>query len=172
MNFGTFVRFFLVSLVVFTFRLAQAQEGVGLTVHNKVKAFSGFTLYPEEGNATVKLLSMDGQVVHSWGVDATRARLLPNCHLLVVHGSKWGNKVEPWRSLRRKVREYDWNGKVVWEYEGDEILHHDVRRPRARSDLQRARLTARRRRRELSFGRDRAARRAVARGVGRVHHAT
>ncbi len=88
----------------------------------------GFTLYPEESTASVHLLNIQGEVVHSWSVDADRARLLPNCNILVVHGTKWGAKREPWRSLRAVVREYSWDGEVVWEYKARDVIHHDARR--------------------------------------------
>jgi Arylsulfotransferase (ASST) len=104
-----------------------AEKKVGLTISSD-KAYKSFTLYPEEGTATVKLLSSKGEVVHSWPVDASRARLLPNCNLLVVHGTKWGNQREPWRSLRKSIIEYDWNNQPVWRYNNEEVLHHDVHR--------------------------------------------
>jgi hypothetical protein len=71
---------------------------------------------------------MNGEIVHSWNVDAERARLLPNGNLLVLHGSKWGKDVEPWKSLRNKVREYDWDGKIAWEYSASDVAHHDLQR--------------------------------------------
>ncbi|MEZ4754724.1 MAG: arylsulfotransferase family protein [Bdellovibrionota bacterium] len=99
-----------------------------LSRDTKAQAFAGLTLYPEAGTGKVHLISMQGQSIHQWKVDAMRARLLKNCNLLVIHGTKWGMDREPWRSLRKKVREYDWSGNVVWEYEAPEAAHHDIHR--------------------------------------------
>ncbi|MCB9030771.1 MAG: aryl-sulfate sulfotransferase [Deltaproteobacteria bacterium] len=104
------------------------KANLNLTVLNLEKAFPSYTLYPVTGDEEVQLLNFYGNVVHTWKVDATRARLLPNGNLLVVHGSKWGLNHEPWKSLRATVREYDWNGKIVWEYTASDIIHHDVQR--------------------------------------------
>ncbi|MCB0354898.1 MAG: aryl-sulfate sulfotransferase, partial [Bdellovibrionales bacterium] len=99
-----------------------------LTVATDGQFSPGFTLYPVVGNAKVLLLSSSGETVHSWNIDADRARLLPNCHLLVVHGTKWGASISPWSDLKFAVREYDWEGKIVWEYRSQERIHHDIQR--------------------------------------------
>lgn len=99
-----------------------------LTVNKPNKTFKGYTLYSVSGTAEVLLFNMDGKIVHSWNVDAERARLLPNGNLLVLHGTKWGKDVEPWKSLRNKIREYDWNGNIVWEHTANDVAHHDLKR--------------------------------------------
>jgi hypothetical protein len=109
--------------------IAESLEtGEGVRVNKDHLSQDGVTLVPEEGNATVKLITNQGLVLNVWNVDADRARLLPNCNLLVVHGTKWGAKVPKWKALRNKIREYDWNGKIVWEYEASDPVHHDVQR--------------------------------------------
>ncbi len=92
------------------------------------KAERGYTLVPLSGSARVQLINMSGEQVHNWAVDAARARLLPNGNLLVIHGSKWGTFNQPWRGLRSVVREYDWQGNIVWEFKAPYIAHHDVQR--------------------------------------------
>ncbi|MCI5066778.1 aryl-sulfate sulfotransferase [bacterium] len=99
-----------------------------LLVSDAERSSPGFTLYPVVGTAEVLLLSHHGEVVHRWEVDAQRARLLPNGNLLVVHGSKWGTRVEPWKTLKFSVREYSWTGDLIWEYVSPHRIHHDVRR--------------------------------------------
>ncbi len=90
-------------------------------------AFSeGYILYPVVGTAQVLLLDMKGKVRHLWNVDAQRARLLPNGNLLVVHGTKWGANVEPWKTLKFHVREYSWEGDIVWDYKAPGRVHHDI----------------------------------------------
>ena len=45
-----------------------------------------------------------------------------------MHGSKWGMRNEPWKKLRPVVREYDWDGNLLWEFKAPDIAHHDVHR--------------------------------------------
>lgn len=109
-------------------KLRNNADRFGLKYHDPSRAYQGVTLYPVSGTAEILLLTMEGKVGHKWDIDADRARLLPNCNLLVVHGSKWGAKREPWKSIRPIVREYDWNGEAVWEYHAPDFAHHDIRR--------------------------------------------
>jgi hypothetical protein len=106
-----------------------SKQAVGTVLkYDKQRAYPGFLLYPTAGTAEILLTKLDGTVVNKWNLDAERARLLPSGNLLVIHGGKWGKDFEPWKSLRDRIREYDWNGNLVWEYKASEIVHHDVRR--------------------------------------------
>ncbi|RMD84660.1 MAG: hypothetical protein D6808_06640 [Candidatus Dadabacteria bacterium] len=105
---------------------SSAKRDSRLTIFKPYKVFPGYTLVPEEGTAKVLLLDIFGRTKHVWNVDVDRARLLPNCNLLVVHGSKWGITQPKWNALRPVIREYDWDGKVVWEYKGTEPAHHEA----------------------------------------------
>lgn len=110
---------------------SETTEGIPggtLLKHQPESTYEGFTLLPVEGNATVHLIDMRGEIVNTWNVDATRARLLPNGHLLVIHGTKWGTGKKEWDKLREHVTEYDWDGNVVWDYEAADVAHHDVHR--------------------------------------------
>ena len=58
--------------------------------------------------------------------------LEPDCSIMgicwlsmAVNG---GKKVEKWKKLRHHVREYNWDGEVVWEYLSDTKVHHDTSR--------------------------------------------
>jgi hypothetical protein len=105
-----------------------SKAGGKISVNQESKTSKGYNLYPVAATAEVLLISMKGDVVHKWNVDAERARLLPNGNLLVIHGSKWGKDVSPWRELRDEIREYDWNGKIVWKHKADDVAHHDLQR--------------------------------------------
>lgn len=97
------------------------------TGYKPAKSFQGFTIYPEVGTELVHVINMSGNSVHNWPLDAARATLLPDCSLLVVHGTKWGLKQEPWATLRSKLRRYSWTGDILWEYSRkDEPFHHDI----------------------------------------------
>jgi len=108
--------------------LPLAQRDFVVTVMEQNSIAPGFTLVPVTGTASVVLISTDGSILHKWDVDASRARLLPNGNLLVIHGSKWGLDVEPWKSIRPQVTEYTWDGEVVWTHKVPDIAHHDVQR--------------------------------------------
>lgn len=103
----------------------QSEEPV---IYNPSKAYRGFTIYPQSGTAQVRLVNMTGDLLHTWDLDASRARLLPNCRLLVVHGTKWGQEIPKWERLSFYLREYNWDGSVAWEYKDPERIHHDVQK--------------------------------------------
>ncbi|MCI5065425.1 aryl-sulfate sulfotransferase [bacterium] len=88
----------------------------------------GYTLIPLSGPEKIILIDNSGTVLHEWKLDAARARLLPNGNLLVIHGSSWGKEHHPWKELTQSVREYSWEGELVWEYESPSLVHHDLAR--------------------------------------------
>ncbi|RMG39781.1 MAG: hypothetical protein D6719_12510 [Candidatus Dadabacteria bacterium] len=110
------------------FVLPDEDTGRYLKINRKGKVYRGFTLLPLSGNDQVWLLDNAGRVVHGWNVDADRARLLPDGHILVIHGSKFRAGVKPWKQLRPTIAEYDWDGKLVWEYIAEDVIHHDASR--------------------------------------------
>jgi hypothetical protein len=123
----------LIIFAGFTPSAPRAQEANSpklgeVTIYNKEKAFDGFTVFPTMGSAEVHVLGMDGTIHHTWNFDAERARLLPDCSLLVVHMSPWGRRIEEWRALRYMVRQFDWTGSIKWEFEADDVVHHDARK--------------------------------------------
>ncbi len=110
--------------------LAGCKDAAAPAAQAAVEAapYPGYTLIPIDGAEEVRLVDAAGKTVHIWPVDATRARLLSSGNLLVIHGSKWGSKQPKWKRLRSVVREYDWNGKIVWEYKARDFVHHDIQR--------------------------------------------
>ncbi|MCB0320439.1 MAG: aryl-sulfate sulfotransferase [Bdellovibrionales bacterium] len=93
------------------------------------KSFPGITVFGVNDAQEVLLVNHRGTILKSWPIDADRAVFLPKfCNLLAIHGTVSGAKVEPWKSLRHVIREYNWQGQVAWEFRGEGILHHDVRR--------------------------------------------
>lgn len=108
--------------------LARRVGETSLDITKPSQAYPGVTLVATSGSEKAQLVNLDGKIVHEWNLDIQRARLLPNCNLLVIHGSKWGLKQDKWKKLRKKVIEYSWDGEVVWEYDTPSKTHHDVRR--------------------------------------------
>lgn len=116
---------------------------IGTTIYKPDLAYNSYILVPEDlfygndydavkrqGTKTDKpnpnsdqvyLVDMNGNIVHTWTTTHTsskRNRLLPNGNLLHVCQST------------KAIYEYDWDGKIVWEYKTPAPYkpHHDVRR--------------------------------------------
>ena len=97
----------------------------GTTIYKPNVAWNAYTLVPDEGGL-IRIIDMNGKVVHSWDIGTERARLLPDGNILVMQG--------------KKAREYDWDGVLLWEYEvpidsGEHkeyptpgFIHHDMQR--------------------------------------------
>ena len=100
----------------------------GTTHYEPDRCSKGLTIItmPGENGPDVALINMEGDAVHRWPMDnpkakggIPRARLQPNGNLLTLRSAGgWGGCVE----------EYDWDGKLVWEYSpsDEQKLHHDV----------------------------------------------
>ena len=102
----------------------------GLIEHDASKATPGYTLFTPipRGLHTSYLLNMKGEVVHQWDVTGLRSgcsKLLPNGNLLVPLRANLDAKVD--REEPRVIREFDWDGNIVWECEAP-AQHHDFHR--------------------------------------------
>ncbi|MAF47983.1 MAG: aryl-sulfate sulfotransferase [Rhodospirillales bacterium] len=100
----------------------------GVSIHKKSKTFKGFTLYSPIRGTHAYLLNMAGDVVHRWALyegGINHAMLLDNGNLFI---SEFGGGVLPVVIARGgRLREYDWDGNLVWEHV-DIYQHHDARR--------------------------------------------
>jgi len=101
---------------------------VGVLVYDRERATPGFTLIVPLPGKSAYLVGMRGEVLHQWSFPLTPgnyAYLLPDGNLL------WSGRTDDGPPLRRGkggiLREYDWEGKVVWEHR-DPAQHHDFRR--------------------------------------------
>lgn len=100
----------------------------GLWSHETERATPGFTLIAPLQSGGVHLIGMNGEVRHSWQTPSkpgNYAYMLPGGHLL------WSGELatgpNPAGGKGGLLREYDWDGNIVWEYE-DDHQHHDFRR--------------------------------------------
>ena len=109
-------------------RAKTLRKNHGLRISKQAKLSPGVTLLATSSSEAVVLLNEKGHEIHRWNVDAQRARLLPNGNIIVIHGSKWGIAHKPWSKLRAIVREYNWNGDLVWSYQPGTYPHHDLHR--------------------------------------------
>jgi len=101
---------------------------VGVLLWNRERAMAGFTLIVPLSGKAAYLIGMAGEVLHQWSFPLTPgnyAYLLANGNLL------WSGRTDDGPPLRRGkgglVREYDWDGRIVFEHR-DPGQHHDFRR--------------------------------------------
>jgi hypothetical protein len=111
-----------------------AEAPRGLKLH-AAGAFEGYTLFAPLRSENIFLIDMNGDVVHRWkhGFPPLSNYLLDNGH--VVCGSRNDdNPVFFGGGLAGRVRELDWDGSVVWEYQ----LSNEKRvfAPRHRADAE------------------------------------
>jgi len=122
----------------------------GLTHHDPFTSCKGYTLMCGTNSQDAVLLDMQGRVVHRWHIDDRRffnVELLPNGNLLTMVAPKHppppreeadqsrfavdpGGPPEVFDMLGGRgngLRELDWDGNTVWEYDNLGI-HHDFHR--------------------------------------------
>jgi len=124
------VKFINISLLFIAFFLFSCTDNKNnyFQITKNDKSNKDYILMPLTGAEKILLLDPEFKIKKEWNLDANRVRLLPNCNLLIIHGSKWGMKQDKWKPLRDRVVEYNWAGEKVWEYIDGETVHHDVQR--------------------------------------------
>ncbi len=101
---------------------------VGLWEYKRGQATEGFTLLSPLGTKETYLIGMEGEVLHCWHhplIPGNYAYLLETGNLLWAGETPDGPN--PAGGKGGLLREYDWDGTVVWEY-ADDRQHHDFRR--------------------------------------------
>ncbi len=119
---------YLYRLEIATYLLRMKQTTVGILKNHSARATPGVTIIcPLHGNA-VYLIGMKGEVLHQWQTPTkpgNYAYMLENGNLL------WAGETEdgpsPGGGKGGLLREYDWDGNIVWEYH-DDAQHHDFKR--------------------------------------------
>ena len=100
----------------------------GIAINKKSKTFKGFTLFSPMRHNFVYLINMAGDPVHRWEINEgaiNHAMLLENGNLFICERGPSDPPIVVARGGR--LREYDWDGNVVWEHL-DDFQHHDARR--------------------------------------------
>ena len=100
------------------------QSGVTICLEG---ATPGCTLFSPIQSREACLIDRSGEVVHRWAVSGKSTNwcmLLPNGNLWMVEK---GTGRHPNRLASGAMREYDWEGNIVWEHL-DDAQHHDARR--------------------------------------------
>lgn len=100
----------------------------GLSVFDRARATPGYTLIVPLAGELASLIGMRGEVLHRWNLPlrpGNYAYLLKNGNLLWSGRTPEGCPLEAGKG--GLLREYDWEGKVLWEHR-DNDQHHDFRR--------------------------------------------
>ncbi|MDE0695025.1 MAG: hypothetical protein OXH76_04230, partial [Boseongicola sp.] len=103
-------------------------SATGVTRHDRSRSTPGHVLFAPSGGNQVYLIDYDGVAGHRWTVGSGLTfwcTLLPNGNLFVNERSEERKGVALTSS--GLMREYDWEGSLVWEH-CDPYQHHDARR--------------------------------------------
>jgi len=124
----------LVLLLTSVSALAQ-ERTVGVMV-NADGAYDGYALFVTLGDNVVYLMDNDGRIIHAWNIKETfgvgEAHLLENGNLMVVAGARDAVDASLMPRNNRSdgsVREYTWDGELVWEYQfigAETHQHHGI----------------------------------------------
>jgi hypothetical protein len=108
--------------------LAKLGAGAGAHLLNAELASPGYTLVVFAGTCSCQLLSLSGEIVHSWKDEPCHrwehAELLPDGDLVVVGARLDEDAVADPIQSGRYVMRLSWDGRVVWRREIN--AHHDV----------------------------------------------
>jgi hypothetical protein len=116
----------------------------GTTIYDPAKAYNSFVLFAG-GDDVTRLIDLDGNVVREWKYTGQPVSFIDPAlvdgargHIFVTLESEEGRGTDlvPGRALtsvRKKVGEVDWDGKVVWSFGpsapgGRAAQHHDISR--------------------------------------------
>ena len=101
----------------------------GLIEWDRGRATPGLTVFAPISGKAAYLVNMAGEVVHQWQLRnpcSTLVYMLPGGRLLTTEISETGRPVKG-GGVGGIIREYDWDGSVLWEHL-DDHQHHDARR--------------------------------------------
>ena len=102
----------------------NAGEG-GVVVHDKSRAYEGYTLFTPMYQNIAWLIDMNGRVVHNWQMKnppGVYGKLLDNGNLMWMDRGPEAN--EDLEAGASAMIEVDWDGNEVWRY-NDNGLNHD-----------------------------------------------
>ncbi len=98
----------------------------GVTLFNKDKAFSGYTLFPTTKGAL--LIDMNGNEVKLWqGLAGFPNKLLPGGYVLGSTGARRGKLAH---HDQLDLVQVDWDGNIVWKFDKTELVSDPGKEPR------------------------------------------
>ena len=111
----------------------------GVTVYKPEKCYCGYTVINPFLSRVVYLVSMTGEIVHTWPVTTTDDNGIPLCSIFIERQAGGSLLSILWNDPKSRgeggkaqygIVELDWDGNVVWSYRppGDFTVHHDLER--------------------------------------------
>lgn len=98
----------------------------GTTIYDPKRAFNGYTVYPSAKGALV--IDMNGNEVKLWaGLGGFPNKLLPGGQIFGTSGARTGENAF---QDQLDLLQVDWNGNVVWKFDGTEFVADGVEEPR------------------------------------------
>ena len=101
----------------------------GIRTYDKERATPGYTLFSPIRGDRAFLIDMKGRPVHEWRLQGlggvNRCEITADGTLFVAQATLEGPPLLAGKG--GLIREYDWDGDIVWEHY-DENQHHDARR--------------------------------------------
>ena len=109
----------------------------GVTIYNKEKAYSGYTIFPSAKGAL--LIDMNGNEVKLWaGLGGFPNKILPGGYVMGTTGARGGKYAY---QDQLDLVQVDWDGHIVWKFDKTELVadpgkepvymarqHHDFQR--------------------------------------------
>lgn len=110
--------------------ITAQDQTVGLFI-NETESFEGYTLFAPQRSNMIYLIDNDGREVHSWDTVqySNQAVYLAENGNLFTTSNPQGNDVINVPGASGLVREFDWDGNLIWSFElnNDQFrLHHDI----------------------------------------------
>jgi hypothetical protein len=106
--------------------MSSAIRGLhGVTHYEPARAQEGYTLFAPMYGRNVWLVDMWGTIVQRWQVEnlpGNYGQLLPNGNLLYA-GRTLPAAIPEFAGNGGQLAEYDWKGKIVWEYRDPYLSH-------------------------------------------------
>jgi hypothetical protein len=125
---------FIVLTLNFAFAIEVTRTPTGVLKYDKLKSAEGYTLL--QNGPIVRLMSMDGMVVHEWRTGPGGDAQLTKNGTLLRSSPCWAvgecdnNPIVPdhqWGGSQGRLREWTWDGEVIWDIDlatDNWIQHH------------------------------------------------
>ena len=94
----------------------------GVTIYNKEKAYSGYTIFPSAKGAL--LIDMNGNEVKLWaGLGGFPNKILPGGYVMGTTGARGGKYAY---QDQLDLVQVDWDGHIVWKFDKTELVADPV----------------------------------------------
>ena len=97
----------------------------GVTIYNKEKAYSGYTIFPSAKGAL--LIDMNGNEVKLWaGLGGFPNKILPGGYVMGTTGARGGKYAY---QDQLDLVQVDWDGHIVWKFDKTELVADPGKEP-------------------------------------------